>query len=196
MNQEAKAIKAVRLEQSVNHSTKKSKPAITTRVQQPWRDSYKDTYSYETKPVNEGFIERLAKDFIDWSRTPEAFRISDFHWDKNICDGTFYDWIKKFEVLNLAHKQAKNNLARRREVGAIKKEFAEATATRALYLLDPVWKQMRQDDIDTKTALTLLAIQEKAKAEGNDKRAVNVSFYDYPETPKKFLQEEIAKNLE
>lgn len=120
-----------------------------------WTQQYKamEFLSHQPTPA---FMERLAKELLDWSKLPESLRISDFHWDRYITDTNFYIWVNKYEALGMAHKIAKNAIASRREKGMLSRDMPDTAVLKTLYLYDPMYAQARQDDIDAKKEIAMV----------------------------------------
>lgn len=126
-----------------------------TREEKSWTQQYKEMefLSHQPTPM---FIERLAKELLDWSKLSDSLRLSDFHWDRFITEKNFYKWIAEYESLGMAHKIAKNAIASRREKGMLSKEMPENGVLRTLYLYDPMYAQVRQDEIDAKKEIAMV----------------------------------------
>lgn len=127
-----------------------SKNPRDKETKKSWIQQY-DEMNFMKLQANDKFIDRLAEELIYWARNDEeALRISDFHWNRNICDDTYYAWVKKFETLGKAHKLAMNAIASRREKGMLKKTMSESGVLRSLYKFDPMYAEIRQDEINAK----------------------------------------------
>lgn len=124
-----------------------------------WTQKYKEMEFLSHQPTP-AFMERLAKELLDWSKLPDSLRLSDFHWNRYITDTNFYMWIDKYETLAMAHKIAKNAIAARREKGMLSRDMPDTAILKTLYLYDPMYAKARQDEINAKIEVA------KANAEG------------------------------
>lgn len=160
--------KAAKLAKSTNPTSLAVDSSKNTRdkeTKKTWIQQY-DEINFMKLHANDRFIERLAEELINWARHDEdALRISDFHWARNICDDTYYNWVKKFDTLNKAHKLAMNAIASRREKGMLKKTMSESGVLRSLYKFDPMYAEIRQDEINAKIEVA------KANAEAMERPA-------------------------
>ncbi len=119
------------------------KPKNNTKIERdrespksPWIEDYLDCFSFTMKPVTKAFIDRLAQEYITWSKEdPEALDIHDFYFNKNINRETFRRWRLKYPQLSEAHEFALHYIGSRRDKGALKRTFSEGAykAKQAMY---------------------------------------------------------------
>lgn len=173
-----KSIKVIKHNALLADSSKKVRDKDSTK---PWMNLYKEVQFLKLQ-ANEHFIELLAEDLVNWARKDnDALRIEDFHWDREICDKTFYEWVKKFDTLAYAHKIATNSIASRREKGMLRKTMPEGGVLKSLYLWDPKHEQVRQDEIAAKIAISkAIAEAEADKHYIYERRDVPSLQYDEP----------------
>lgn len=149
---------------TVQHNTSLLKSANVTRdkdnAKSPWLEDYLNCFSFKLQPVTKAFIEKLAKELIEWAKNnDDALRIADFYWSKGIPDSTYYKWSKEHEILALAHKAALNFIASRREIGALKKKYSETLVMRRQHAYDQEWTESDKYHNQLKIDATKAAIQ-------------------------------------
>jgi len=89
-----------------------------------WLEDYLDAFSLRMKPVTQAFIDRLAKELIEWAVYDDTARVvTKFYIHRGIAPQTFYSWVKKHEVLGNAYALAKEAIGIRREEGALDRTF-------------------------------------------------------------------------
>jgi hypothetical protein len=100
-------------------------------------------FSLREKPVDIGFIDRLAEQLVEWVRTtPKAFKISEFRLDRGINHQTWDNWIKKYPLLKAAHEYAKEKIGNHRELQASLKDgmYDSAMIKPTMGHYCPVWR--------------------------------------------------------
>ncbi len=140
----------------------------------PWLEDYMSSSSFRLQPITQQAIERLSHDLIEWAKKDDSLRIEDFHWEKDICDGTYSRWRRKYEALDLAHKKAKNYIASRREKGALKKELSETMVMRRQHAYDPSWESDRKREKQDKIDIAIATMKAKEAIENSEKAKVIV----------------------
>lgn len=103
-------------------------------------DHYTDLFFLQSKPVSEGFIQRVAERMIEWAKKPDSFRITQFYNEEGIPNTYIYRWMEKYPNLKLAHEYAFSMIADRREIGALKKELDGPTMREMQAIWDPAYK--------------------------------------------------------
>lgn len=131
----------------VNTNTVKKKPANLESENQrlsPWFEDYQDLFTFKIRPVSEAFIERLAKEIIEWSEKEENLVLGKFLVSKRMQEETFRRWMKKSPILADAHALAKKNIACRREHGGITRKLDPTFAFNSMPIYDSEWKEFFQ----------------------------------------------------
>lgn len=109
-----------------------------------WLEDYQDLFSLKTRPVTQGFIERLAHELIEWAKKPDSLVVKDFYNEKHIGVKTFYRWIDKYPEMAAANEYALNRLSSKREIGGLTRKFDPTFAWNSLPKYDPEWREFMQ----------------------------------------------------
>lgn len=109
----------------------------------PWYEEYMDCFTFQLKPVNQTFIDRLSLDLVTWAKHDDnALKIAQFFTSKDIPSNTYYDWVTKHPKMKLAHQQALELIGVRREIGALKKELDVSFVAGTMPIYDEKYKAM------------------------------------------------------
>lgn len=99
-------------------------------------DEYRNMKTLQKLPINNLFLETLAKDLIEWAlNNDDALRISQFYGSKHMTRDDFMRLMNKNETLREAYDFAIETLGQRREIGWIKGDYegSAISATLAHY---------------------------------------------------------------
>lgn len=108
----------------------------------PWMEDYLDCFTFRMKPVSQMFLERIAKELIEWAEKDEdAIKFSQFYAPKRIPRDTFFSWLKKYPVMQQARGIAEAFIANRRELNTLKKKYDPSTNNFMMHYYDPEWKE-------------------------------------------------------
>jgi hypothetical protein len=88
-------------------------------------DEYLNLNTWKRTPYSVRSMELLAEEYLSWSKKDTSWSAEEFYLDKGIPSKQFYEWIKKYEFLRIAHKEVLTRLGLRREAKMFKKEFPE-----------------------------------------------------------------------
>lgn len=105
-------------------------------------DLYPELLSGVQKPIPEMYLEKLANDWIEWSKLEDSLRATDFFLEINIHNGIVYRWLGMHPVLKEAHTIVMQRLASRRERGAINRKYDAGTIDRYQPLYDKEYKEI------------------------------------------------------
>jgi len=131
--------KSKKSSKTTKSSTKKKKSA--TKV----IDQYRDIFTFRMRPVSEAFLERLAKDMVDWAYNDDnALKITTFYISKGISATTMNRWYKRNEILKLAHDIALMIIGDRREIGAIKNKYNTSLVMSQMAKYDSSWWELEK----------------------------------------------------
>lgn len=111
--------------------------AVNTKI----LDFYPDMFFLKEKPVSEAFIERLAREMVDWSKLEDSLRITQFFNQRGIPNGMIYKWMEKFPMLKQAHEFAMGAIADRRDIGAITRKYDGNYIDKSQAMYDPEYKK-------------------------------------------------------
>lgn len=124
--QKDKPIKKVKSNTLKINDTTIVRDPISTRS--PWIEDYQDFFTLRQKPVSEAFLERLAQELINYSKTTQdILRHEWFFTEKGIPPKTARAWAQKYPAFGLAYNTAKYIIGMRRENGSLRKHFDAAT---------------------------------------------------------------------
>lgn len=122
-------------------STKRSKSTkICTRDHQ----DFAMIYAFKQKPVSDAFLSDLAWDLITWAKDENIRDLRKFLVSRNICKQSFYNWCKRFPMLDEAREFAKMCIASNLFDGAVTKKYDASLATKVLPMYDDEWKQLNE----------------------------------------------------
>lgn len=128
---------------------------------------YRDTFSWQEKPMNMAAFERLAEQLYEWSQKKDSFRINDFYDDHGINPSDYYRFCGYCPQLQSAHELALRRIASRREIGALTRKLEPSTVFRSLAYYDHIDKEM----IEHRASV---AAKYKANLEGSSEQKVIV----------------------
>jgi len=112
---------------------------ITEPKKHGWFD-YRNIYGL-LAPMDEKGIGRIAEELVNWaSHEDDAFKISQFYLSKGISEGTWREWVIKFDCLREAQNTAKLYIGNRREIGAIKNKLNTSVVAFTMPFYDEEWK--------------------------------------------------------
>ena len=114
------------------------------RKTSPWMEDYQDFFTFRMQPVNEGFLDRLANELIEYAEKTEVLRLEWFFTSKRIDPSTGRVWANKYPKFGNAYKIAKQIIGMRREDGALKKKYDAATIAHAQCHYDETWREVAQ----------------------------------------------------
>lgn len=137
---------------AANHSMKSK--AESKNVSQYF--DYLNTKTLQMHPGSDEYINRLAIELVTWAEErKDAFYIEQFCNLKNILEKTYYEWVKKYPVMQNAHQAAMQHLASRNEL-ILRKE--DPTSLRYIMpQLSPRW--LREDERRAEQKIKLAAKQ-------------------------------------
>jgi hypothetical protein len=148
---------------------KRSTEKIIKQSNDPQWFDYTCTYSFVQKPANEAFIRKLATDLMEWVRTKEAFKVSEFYSDKGISKRDWANWVAKWDFLADAVDAAKIVLGNKREIGGLKKKYDSGMIRASMRFYDEDWKTIDVEE-DNKATIVVMekmpnsdAVPEKKK---------------------------------
>ncbi len=130
----------------VNTSTKRPEVAkkIST-IKTFQQEYYTDMYTFQMKPIPEGYFVRIAEEWIDYVKnTPDVLLMSEYRIEKGISQDTFEDWVRKSPTLKEARDFVRGILALRREKGAIARKYDAGMICKVQHLYDIDWKQSEE----------------------------------------------------
>lgn len=166
----------VKVTNPTSKSAVRSKNDTPHESQSRYVEGYKDLFTLKFKPVKKEFIERLALDLIAWvdaEKLERRLKVSEFFRIKKIPRKTYYRWAEKYEDLKEAHEYAMLTLGDKREIGAIVRDYAEASVFRRMHAYDPDWEADRQRDKQDKIDIAI-AVKKAAMEMGDNKPQVIV----------------------
>jgi len=126
--------------------------------------SSSDLMSWRTAKPTKEWIQEFADLLLEWAQQEDALDLIDFYSYHGIPEGTFYDWIDKYESLKVAHKMTMRMLGARKQRLATFKKYGtnENVITRTLFQYHPDWKvsheeekAMRSKEASKLTSLTI-----------------------------------------
>lgn len=132
-----KSSKKQKITQTDNNSTEKKAPVKIV-------DFYTDLFFMKEKPVSEAFIERLATDMVEWAKKDRSLRITQFYNEMGIPSRYFYEWMKHYPKLALAHEYAMSMIADRRDIGAIEKKYDGSYIEKSFGMYDPAYRSFME----------------------------------------------------
>ncbi len=144
-----KPIKKEKLSKKVNANIRKLNKTILLRdpiaSKSPWLEDYQDFFTGRLQPVNEGFLEHLGKELINFAETIEGpLRIEFFFISKRIPYQTGRDWARKYPIFERYYNTAKYILGMRREDGALRRNFSDKIYLQSAHRYDPESKEDAQ----------------------------------------------------
>lgn len=128
--------------------------AIKQMKEPEWFD-YTCTYSFIQKPANEAFIQRLAEDMLEWARTTEALKVSEFYSMKGISKRDWGRWVVKWHFLAEAVEATKIILGNRREIGGLKRQYDSGMVRASMRFYDEDWKTIDEEQDNKETIVVM-----------------------------------------
>jgi len=120
----------------------KSSTVVATDTKKPTFFFYKDIFTGLEAPMSDKGIERLAIEIVEWAhKDPEAYKLSQFFYNKGIGRDVWLDWCRKYPELERASVHAKGIIGDRRETGALKNKLNVGMVHYSMSFYDPEWKE-------------------------------------------------------
>lgn len=172
----AKSAKPTSIISSKSKSTRPiTNPATrpTDHSQWAWIEEYIDCFDGKLSPVPEKFLDRLAKELVEYAETTPILRLEWFFVKKQMAASSGRKWAKRYNVFNKAYEEAQFILGIRREHLAMHRDITEGITTRSLYKFDPMYAEIRQDEIDVRKEIAIEVAKATAAAKvqaDNDNR--------------------------
>lgn len=116
----------------------------------PLYGEYLDIKTFKMKPVYEGTLDEIAEKVRDWSEKPKSYRMSQFFREIGIPKMSYYTFKERNRNLQVAHDYAIQNLAERRELGALSYKLNASVVMASMCIYDEDWEK----DREKKAALT------------------------------------------
>ncbi len=104
-------------------------------------------YNYEANelfPSKESFRQRVAYTILKWSETDEALDLGQFFMVYKIPRETFRAWCAKYPDIKQAYLDAKLNVATRRRLGALNKQFEKEVVFKDMHTYDSDYLEINQ----------------------------------------------------
>lgn len=101
------------------------------------------------KKFTKEFIERIAKDLLEWSKRPHALYLEQFIGDHEefLNPRDFSEWARENVVFGEALSKVKKKLVGRLKCGSTIKTYDGAFVTRILPLIDEDYRKWRQEEL-------------------------------------------------
>ena len=106
-----------------------------------WLEDYPNFFSGKLVPVNEGFLEFLGKELIEYSKKSLVLNLEMFFLDKGMEPATASRWAKKYPIFGVYYNAAKMYLGIRREHGALTKELSEKMVLHSIHRYLPEYRE-------------------------------------------------------
>lgn len=110
----------------------------------PWLEDYYDVFGLTMRPVTQGFIERISKELVEWSKLEDSLTIIGFCRAKGLSRTTFYEWKDKYPEIKSAYQFAKEQFVDKREIGGLTRKYDPTFAFNSLPKYDNEWKEFMQ----------------------------------------------------
>lgn len=125
--------------------TTKPSTAKKATTKQPYRhcDDYLNMHTFKNTPISIDWLERLAKELIDWARNDKtALKLTRFYTNKGIASDTVARWRKRSKAFDKAHRFAKGIIGDRREDGGLTKKLDSSIVQKTMAMYDSGWKEL------------------------------------------------------
>jgi len=126
-----------------------------------WVEEYLNFFTGKMQPVPEAFLDKLAEELINYAETTEVLRIEWFFTKKRMLPLSGRNWAKRYERFGEAYKSAQFIIGMRREQMALTRDISDSLVLKSLYKFDPMYAEIRQDDIDVRKEIASIAEQSK-----------------------------------
>lgn len=105
-----------------------------------WVGEWECFHTGDRHTVTANYLVKMGQEAVQWCKdNPEAFHLCEFFALKGIANNTWQSWREKNESFDRACHECKRYLGRRREKGAMKKDYSEKMVMHTLHLyLDEV----------------------------------------------------------
>ena len=90
-------------------------------------------------PIPDYFIDEVMLDLREWRGKSTSLRFKDFLMHRRINSKVFYDWCNRHEGLRQEYAWALDEIASRREIGAMTRKFDANASLRMMPRYDPEW---------------------------------------------------------
>jgi len=141
-----------------------------------------DVFTMRLRPINEAWLEKLAKELVEWAKDENSFKFTQFLSDRGLPHTSFYSWIKRSEALAEAHKYTIMTLGARREWGGLSKQLDSSMIKASMPIYDRDWKKLEEWRSDLK------------QKENDSEKPKIVVIEKFPDAPK-LTPEEVAKKV-
>lgn len=129
-----------------NIQTEKKDTKSTKKKSNRIVDQYYDLLIMKMRPVSEAYLERLASDYINFFKeNKDEFHKIAFQLHIGMDRGTFYDWIKRYEIFRRADDYVEAYLFNKVHKGSLKKELEPTISRITMSSFSKEWKQEEED---------------------------------------------------
>ncbi len=163
------------------------KDAVLKPVKQVFLGDYINVHTFQKHIITESFIEAQAAKLRDWADLDDSLLIQDYTDGQGYRMRLFYEWIKKYPVIEIAHEYALSRIGSRREKGAMTRKYAEASTHRTLGHYQDIWRAETRE----------LARMRDEVAAANETKVVVIDRFVLPEDAPLRLKtpEEVAREI-
>ena len=114
-------------------------------AKQRFYNEFRSIKTGQMTPITESYLRDIALEVIRWAEENDnALKLVPFYRSKGISSHTLRKWLDQYPFLKEAHEEAILIIGDRREIGAIKKMYAENSIHFMMPKYDPDWKEMTQ----------------------------------------------------
>jgi hypothetical protein len=100
---------------------------------------YYNMFTRQMSPITKRFIEQESSRIMEWAQLQDSLRMVDYTDARGYTPEVYYDWVKKYPEIKIAHEFALRRIGSRREQGAMTRQFSEGTIHRTLGYYDQIF---------------------------------------------------------
>jgi hypothetical protein len=147
--------KSIKVSNNTTVNVNQSKPKRSIEHNRcAWIEEYIDCFDGRLSPVPEKFLDRLAQELVEHAEKSPILRLEWFFVKKKMSPYSGRKWAERYDLFGKAYKEAQFILGMRREHLALHRDITEGITIKSLYKFDPMYAEIRQDDIDAKIAIS------------------------------------------
>lgn len=105
---------------------------------------YYNLFTRMMSPITKRFLEEEYSKIMEWAQDENSLRMVDYIDFRGYTPETYYEWVKKYPEIKIAHEFALRRIGSRREQGAMIRKFSEGTIHRTLGYYDTIFASETQ----------------------------------------------------